>query len=157
MKSFARVLTVLLNVINTSFNDGIMLCPCPQWTSRVGSKRSNLLKTLGLLLLLPINNNNNWWRISFVLQMTYSSTAPPHEHLYPVPQSLVGYCPLCDFDGNTLTWSTAVWSSGRQYCGSLLFFFYIFIHWYGRVVLALHFLCISVAEWIKIPSQEIAV
>jgi hypothetical protein len=31
---------------------------------------------------------------------------------YPVPQSSIGYCPSLDFDGNALTQSTDVWSSG---------------------------------------------
>jgi hypothetical protein len=31
---------------------------------------------------------------------------------YPVPQLSIGYCPSLDFDGDALTQSTAVWSSG---------------------------------------------
>jgi hypothetical protein len=32
--------------------------------------------------------------------------------IYPVPQLGIGYCPSSNFDGDTLTWSTAVWPSG---------------------------------------------
>jgi hypothetical protein len=46
-KEFARVLTVLLDATSISFNeDGIMLCPCPQWTSRLAPRDPTCLRLL---------------------------------------------------------------------------------------------------------------
>jgi hypothetical protein len=60
MKNSARVPMVWLDAIFTLLDvDGIMLCPCLQWINRVGSGEFNLLETLGLLLLPPIDNSNN--------------------------------------------------------------------------------------------------
>jgi hypothetical protein len=51
---------VWLDMIFTLLDvDGIMLCPYLQWINRVGSGEFNLLETLGLLLLPPIDNSNN--------------------------------------------------------------------------------------------------
>jgi hypothetical protein len=85
-------------------NSGTMLCHCLPWINRSGYVVSNWLDTL--VSLLPLLTNNNLWLNFFKLQMIDFILISLSQATYP--QSHIGYCPLLDFDGDTLTQSTVV-------------------------------------------------